>query len=336
MKVKKLWWISLAGAVLLTGLCFIVSMNLKSFQAVLLPDKGPDWYYWKLPAVEVWAAVTAWGLYLAHQITVWVLIFKLRRAPLPAPGEAGKYNFALLWANLGFILLHMLQTLLFYDGLAQYVPVMSSQGSVILMLVLILILLNDRRGLFFGKKTPLSGDAVKGVSSTHGIIISWALVYTFWFHPIEGTAGHLIGFFYMFLLMIQMSLAKTGMHFNMRWITALEVLVGFHGAIVAIISGNGMWQMFFFGFMMMFIVTQMYGLKLAKWLRIALTTLYFAGTVAVYSGIFGNNQKLYNIHQITWIPLILYALVFAVVWIYQLALFTGKRLKRKKGEKPRI
>lgn len=44
--------------------------------------------------------------------------------------------------------LHLVQTWLWYDGLAQDVPIWSSQGSVIVMLVLILFLEMPRRGLW--------------------------------------------------------------------------------------------------------------------------------------------------------------------------------------------
>jgi hypothetical protein len=90
------------------------------------------------------------------------------------------------------------------------------------------------------------------------------VVFTFWFHPMEGTAGHLLGFLYLFLLMGQMSLARTSWHTKIGWLTFLEVFVAFHGAVVAICAGNGMWPMFFFGFMMMFIVTQVFGIIKSK------------------------------------------------------------------------
>ena len=115
---------------------------------------------------------------------------------------------------------------------------MSSQGSVIVMLVMILILMNPQRGLFFGKKVKMPKGAVSWIFKTHGFYIAWALVYTFWFHPTEGTLGHLLGFFYMFLLFIQMSLANTSFHNDVKWATVLEVYVAFHGAVVAIEAGN--------------------------------------------------------------------------------------------------
>ena len=36
----------------------------------------------------------------------------------------------------------------------------------------------------------------------HGYYFAWAIIYTFWYHPMEITGGHLLGFFYMFLLLL--------------------------------------------------------------------------------------------------------------------------------------
>ena len=111
-------------------------------------------------------------------------------------------NLIALGANVFFILLHFVQTQIWYDGLAQDVSIFSSQGSVILMLVAILLMENKRRGLFWGKKVPLGKRVLSFVRKYHGYLFAWATVYTFWYHPMENTVGHLIGFFYMFLLLI--------------------------------------------------------------------------------------------------------------------------------------
>jgi len=188
---------------------WLVAPLLEPFRAMLLPDAGAAWYVWKLPKPELLASISMWVLYLAHQITVWVLIVKLKNDARPEAGRIGKYNLQLLIANAVFIALHLVQTVFFYDALAQFMPVMTSQGSVIVMLVMMLLLLNNRRGLFFGKKVYLPPLGVAATQKIHGFYISWAVVYTFWFHPMEGTLGHLLGFFYLFLLMGQMSLART-------------------------------------------------------------------------------------------------------------------------------
>ena len=308
------WAIILSAA--LTVIIYFASLTMARFRAILLPDTGAAWYYWKLPRPELWATVSMWVLYAVHQISVWYLIYKISRREYAPEGKISKLNLTLLILNGVFIVLHIVQSMLFYDGLAQFVPVMSSQGSVIVMLVMILILMMPRRGLFFGKKVKLPRKSVALIGKMHGYYIAWALVYTFWFHPTEGTLGHLMGFFYMFLLFAQMSLAKTKFHLDKRWITVLEVYVAVHGAIVAVNQGNGMWPMFLFGFLMMFVVTQLYGLTDKKPQIVAVTVIYVAIAILVYSGVMGNPYTLAGIHQITWIPIILYGLVFVLAMVF--------------------
>ncbi len=317
MKTKTLFIAGIAASLLLTVVIALTATGLSPFRQTLLPDAGAAWYYWKLPDVSIWATVTMWVGYVLHQALCWYFIFKLQREKSQLTGgNVSRYNMALILVNAVFSILHIIQTYFFYDGLAQFVPIWSSQYSVIVMLVFMLVLLNGRRGLFFGKKVPLSQAAVYGVTKTHGYFIAWAIVYTFWFHPTENTWGHLLGFFYMFLLMIQMSLAYTKIHTDLRWVTVLESLVALHGTIVALVAGQTLWSMFLFGFTMMFIVTGMYGVVKRKALRITFTGIYLAAAIVVYSGILGTKHTLSSIHQIFWIPIILYGLVFVLVGLY--------------------
>jgi len=320
--LKKALAISLIISLVFVAATYFMSQTLGRFQSTLLPDTGAAWYYWKLPKAELWATVTMWAFYLAHQILVWWLIYRLKNQPPIPKGRIGRCNFWLLVVNAVFVALHIIQTAFFYDALAQFVPVMSSQGSVIVMLVMILIMLNPRRGLFFGKKVKLPSKGAALVSKVHGFYIVWAIVYTFWFHPMEGTLGHLLGFLYAFMLLTQLSLAKTSWHTNIKWITVLEVYVAFHGAVVAINAGNGMWPMFFFGFMMMFVVTQVYGVIKNKAAIVGIIISYTALVLVTYSGLLsgafsGTDVGWADIHQITWIPVILYGLVFVLAWLMQ-------------------
>ncbi|HAX40214.1 MAG TPA: hypothetical protein DCY10_04995 [Clostridiales bacterium] len=329
---SALWFVFLFSLAVLAAE-WLISPLLASFRATLLTDSGAAWYYWKLPRPELLASISMWVLYLAHQITVWVLIAKLKNDPRPVAGRIGRYNLQLLVANAVFIALHLAQTALFYDALAQFVPVMSSQGSVIVMLVMMLILLNARRGLFFGKRVHLPPLGVSVTQKVHGFYISWAVVYTFWYHPMEGTLGHLLGFLYLFLLMGQMSLARTSWHTRIGWLTFLEAFVAIHGAIVAIEAANGMWPMFFFGFMMMFIVTQVFGILKNRVAIAGIIASYVALVLVTYSGALGQMFTgtpvgWTDIHQITWIPVILYGLVFALAWLFA---GVGTLLKKKKA-----
>lgn len=218
-------------------------------------------------------------------------------------------NVVGLAINAFFILLHFVQTHLWYDGLAQDVSIWSSQGSVILMLVLILIMENQRRGLFWAKPAPLPQEAMRLVRKYHGYVFAWATVFSFWYHPMEPTSGHLIGFLYMFLLLSQGSLMLTRVHVNRWWMVVQEAMVLVHGSLVAVMQGNNLWLMFAFGFGGILVLTQMHGLGLRLRVRLAILGLYIVAVLGVYSQL-----GWLRLNEIVRIPLIEYLLVFALAW----------------------
>lgn len=310
--MKQHWKIFWTGIFISLGFVGVIGLlGFRFNNILLLPDTGATWYYWKLPTRSFWPMMTAWSFYVAHQIAVWLLIWKSQYGDKSKRPQTRLFLYAV---NIFFIALHILQSHLWYDGLAQDVPVMSSQGSVIVMLVLILIMDNDRRGLFFGWKVPGFKGIKKAIGKYHGYFIAWALVYTFWYHPTIATSGHLVGFFYMFLLFIQMSMLYTPVHMNIYWRAVLEVFVLFHGTMVAVYQGQNMWPMFMFGFATMLVVTQVYGLKLPKWGVWIVQGVYIAGVVLVFGG-FTGHRVISEVHQITWIPVVEYGLVFVLMFL---------------------
>jgi len=194
-----------------------------------------------------------------------------------------------LWAlaiNAFFIFAHIIQTKYFYDGLAQDVHEATSMMSVIIMLFMILLMENKRRGIFFGYRIkPMFsiGDTLKRY---HGYYFSWAIIYTFWYHPVEITPGHIVGFAYMFLLMLQGSLFFTRYHTNRWWTVALETLFLLHGAIVAAYIMNPgehqYWAMFLFGGAGTFLITQMHGLGLTTKQKIFVGLVLVGATALFY------------------------------------------------------
>jgi hypothetical protein len=289
-----------------------------------LPDTGASWYYWKLPEPTTWGRVTAWGFYVLHQVALWGAIYYAQTRVRRYTTGLHPVNWFALGINAVFCLLHIVQTHVWYDGLAQDVSIWTSQGSVILMLVLILIMENRRRGLFFGRKVPLPERATRFVREYHGYIFGWATVYTFWYHPTEATSGHLIGFFYMFLLFLQGSLFWTRVHVNRWWTLVMEAGVLVHGTLVAVMQGNGLWPMFAFGFGGILIITQMYGLGLPLVVEGLLIALYIGGALAVYSQL-----GWARLNEIVRIPLIEYVLVFALAWLIGGALWLTGRLRAR-------
>ena len=314
--------IGIFGSLAFVILIWFLGPKLDSIQ--LAPDQGASWYFWKLPNPTFWTRATAWGFYLLHQFSFWGLIYYAQTRVKKYDTKLHLVNYAALAVNAFFILLRVLQTHLWYDGLAQDVSIWSSQGSVIILLVWVLLMENQRRGMFFGKPVPIKKELVRFARKYHGYFFAWATVYTFWYHPTIATSGHLIGFLYMFLLLLQGSLFFTRIHINRWWMIFQEVAVLVHGTLVAVMQGNGMWPMFAFGFGGVFIVTQMHGLKLPKWLRWTFLGVYIALALLVYG-----RRDITMIHQVTWIPIIDYLIVFLLAGVLSLIMWLIKKFSRQ-------
>lgn len=314
-------WLGILFSFLFTGLIWLAGGRLAAIER--LPDSGYIWYEWKLPQPDLWARITAWGGYLLHQIGIWVLIYVAQKNKLKYTTGLHAVNYWALGLNALFIVFHFIQTHVWYDALAQDTPIWASQFSVIVLLVAVLLMENNRRGLFFGKKAPISNDVIGFVKRYHGYYFAWAMVYTFWYHPMEGLSQHLLGFLYMFLLMLQGSLFFTRVHVNKWWTTAQEVMVLAHGTLVAVANQNGIWPMFFYGFLGMFVITQMFGLGLKRWQQWAFLAFYAISAIIVYSG--RGWDKSYELLSI---PLIEFLSVFVLAGLIWLGMWIASRFNR--------
>lgn len=293
--------------------------------APFIPDQGASWYYWQLPEINQVGRILGWVFFISHLMTTLFLTWKIKKE-----GQFnifGKLPKLLFISQVVFILLHLIHSYFWYDSLVKDTPVWLSQFSVIIMLVLMLGILNPKRGLFFGKKVPIPSNIVKAFIDFHGIFIITATIFTFWYHPMESTVGHLIGFFYMFMLFGQIIFASTKIHFNRIWVFLLEFTVLIHGTVIAMQSVNLpavgaskiMWPMFAFGFGAIAVITQIYYLRLPKSVMIAINAIYILMVGLVYSGVLFGVRTFDKIYEISFIPLIEYLLVFVFVgiaWIY--------------------
>ncbi|MFO1425786.1 MAG: hypothetical protein U1F11_02200 [Steroidobacteraceae bacterium] len=245
---------------------------------------APRIYPWQLAAPGFWSHATAWGGYVLHQATTWWLIHRAQAARTPWSDSLRPLNAIALSSTAAFVALHFVQTQLFYDGLAQDVPEWTAMWSVIVLLLVVILMENRRRGIAFGR--PWGGFVAEagGIARRyHGYYFSWATIYTFWYHPMVFTPGHALGFFYMFLLLAQGGLMFTSAHRNRWWTLTLELLVLAHGVTVALMNTDGMWHMFGFGLAGVFFVTQAFGLGWRRGASWALLGAYAAVLLAFYS-----------------------------------------------------
>lgn len=315
-------WAGIIFSFLFTALIWWTGQRLLSIPH--FPDSGASWYFWRLMEPTTVTRATAWGFYALHQISFWGLIYYAQKNSYKYSSGLHKLNVIALSMNAAFILLHLFQTQIWYDGLAQDVSIWSSQASVVILLVWVLLMENSRRGLFFGKKVKFSNQINRFTRKYHGYLFAWAIVYTFWYHPMEATSGHLVGFFYMFLLMLQGSLIFTRVHLNRWWNLTLEVLVLAHGTLVAIMTGNDLWPMFAFGFAGIFVITQMHGLGLKLWSRALILFTYIAAVIFIYS-----DRGWVQLNEILRIPLIEYAAVFLLAGLIAGGLWIARKLNNR-------
>ena len=316
---------SIIFSVLLCAAIVAMGGLLSQFEIIPHPEDGFV-YEWQLAQPTSIAQLTAWLGFALHQLLIWGTI-------LYAQNKYGKRDYqntlrpVNIWAlgiNLVFIVLHYFQTMFFYDAIAQDLPSWTAQFAVALMLIVILGIENQRRGLFFGKKVKFRRAFTDGLRRYHGYFFSFAVIYTFWFHPMISTWGHLVGFIHVVLVMAQGSLMFMRAHLNKRWMLLLEVLVLPHAAQVALNQGNGIWPMFLFGFAAIFLVTQMHGLRLKPWVRQAFYGSFVLLALYVYLVV----REPWQVNEVIRIPLIEYLALFAMYWIYLLGAWLSSRVRR--------
>lgn len=295
------------GLLVSLALCGLILLGGAALSAVPHPPKaGAFQYFWIAANPSFWSRATAWGGFALHQLALWLCIYLAQAQRLRYTAQLKPLNWAALGINLLFILLHFVQTQVWYDGLAQDVPEITALGVVAFMLMVIVIMETPRRGLAFGKRVRFDRAFVEIARKYHGYIFSFAIVYTFWYHPMEATAGHLAGFFYMFVLLLQSSLFFTKVHINRIWTFLVEFLVLPHSIFTALMQGNAMVPMFLFGFLGMLVVAQMYGLGLPRWGRWAIGLGYIAAVVLVYVVLLGQPARM---NEVLRIPLLDYAII---------------------------
>ena len=311
----------------------IVAMGgvLSQFEVIPLPD-DPFVYEWQLAQGTAAGRLTAWLGFALHQLLIWwtIAYAQKRHSKRHYQNTLRPVNIWALVINLVFVILHYLQTMILYDAIAQDLPSWTAQFAVALMLIVILGMENQRRGLFFGKKVRFRKAFTDGLRKYHGYFFSFAVIYTFWFHPMIPTFGHLVGFVHVVLVMVQGSLMFMRVHLNKRWMFLLEILVLPHAVQVALNQSNELWPMFFFGFAAIFLLTQMHGLGLKPWVR----QLFYGSFLLLVLFVYAVMREPYQVNEVIRIPLIEYFILFFMYLIYLAGASISSRLRPLTIEEP--
>ncbi|CAH1796829.1 unnamed protein product [Owenia fusiformis] len=330
------------------------------------PGAAGRWYYWKLPTdrVTIWSRLFMWIAYFGHQLTIWCVTYAAQMAKASRPKGEPKYtvkmdrfNWISLGLNVVFHIVHFVNTHTTYDGIAQDTVTASSQGSVIMAIGLILFMEYNEKGFIMGwpmrrdtdrfskfiYRAPL--DCVYVARKYHGYAISWAAIYTFWFHPMENTYGHALGFIHTWIILLQGSLMHTKFHQNRWWRFILQSWMLLHGAMVAFQTGDpskvaDFWPMFLFGFACLLALSWIYILpfwnKISGWFRFIPPLVFIGIMVGSYSQILDQDGKPYTrMAEVIRIPGFFFA-TFFIFWVC-LKLFIIASMKINgplKGERP--
>ncbi|MGB7339262.1 MAG: hypothetical protein WBC91_10260 [Phototrophicaceae bacterium] len=255
-------------AVIVSFAIFGFGTLLSGFTIAIEPEGNGFFYEWQLASPTFWSTGSAWLLFVLHTFAIWGTIYWAQeKSNRKYTSTLKPFNFIAIAINIVFIFAHYAQTIVFYDGIAQDLPSWTSQGAVIMMLFVIMMMENRRRGMFFGKKLSFKKEFYDWLRNYHGYAFSFAVIYTFWFHPMIPTIGHVLGFVHVIIVMLQGSLMFTRVHTNRKWIFLNEILVLPHAALVAMGQGGDIIYMFLWGFLTIFVVTQMHGLGLKTWAK---------------------------------------------------------------------
>ena len=275
--------------------------------------------------VTLGAIISSSLFYLAHQIAVWVIMIKAWKSKNKLDGKI-KFNIIALAINVLFVFAHFFQTAVWRDSISSFVPLWVVHAGLFISLILFIYLQLNQRGLFLGIKIHSGGKLFFFMEKFHMIFFPWIIVFAFWFHPMEGNWILISVFLLLFLLFIQMGMVNTELHVNRYWLALLEVFIAAHLIIIISQLKKDVWPVFLFGFLIVFIFTQLHAVKMKMWLRITIVS----AAVILAAAIYGRLRGFSRLYEILYIPASIYGGTLFLHFLGQLIdRFLGACSKRK-------
>ena len=260
----RAWW-GLAGCAAFMAVILVLAPY--STESMLEPDHGDWWYAWQLKDATVWTRLSAWLPYVVHQVSIWFLITQARNVRPRYIFGLHSFNVWALAINGGFALLHVAQTKLFYDGLAQDVHEMTSMGSVTLMLFLIMLMENGRARDVFRQENPGS-DQRRGYGAPlpRLLLLVGNHIYVLVSPGRDDRGGTWPASHTWCCCCSRAACFSRAITRIAGGPCAWKPCSSVHGALVAFFimqrGENGPWSMFLFGGVAVFLITQLHGLGL--------------------------------------------------------------------------
>ena len=305
--------------------------------------RGVLWYRWKsLPSKEALEfspftginfpyslkvrARSAWIGFFLHLTFVFSMIVwaeirysnnRAHNCPNPAPPDWCSWTTVLelphyiFLAGTGlFMLLHLLQTHLKYDGIAQDTAELCPIIGTVLTLVVLALMQQTERGLVFGY--GLEGETFIALTNIarrfHPFVVAWNIMFTFWYHPMEGGWHHLPGFLPLFCILIQGCLLFTTAHLNPIWRVGLE-LMGFPHAIYVEYThpDRCRWKMLLTGVLLTPLVVHFHQFNISVAVMATLFIGYISLVILLY-----RNMPMSQWTEPLHFPILIFSLIFVV------------------------
>ena len=228
-------------------------------------------------------------------------------------------NCITIVGNILFVILRIVQTHIWYDGLAHDVSETASMGAVFLPVAIAIMMQQTERGIIFGYSLQSETFVILTniARRFHGYIFVWGILFDFWYHPVESGSAHLSGFFIILLFLIQGSLMFTTSHLNILWRNILEFTVIFHAIAVELPrTHRDSWKMFLSGGLTMFIISQMHAFPISLLTKSALAIVCLTLVFYLYRhDAKGRWKEMFRIPVIYYIFIIIFYLVLYTIYV---------------------
>ncbi|MCL6650289.1 MAG: hypothetical protein K6U89_18440, partial [Chloroflexi bacterium] len=116
------------GSGLLVSAALTVVTGLLGRRLNRIPKWEEDIYPYRARTPDPWGERTAWLFYLLHQLFQWGCVYWAQTRTRKYTPGLHPVNALALVGNAVFVILHILQTHFWYDGLARRISVWASQS----------------------------------------------------------------------------------------------------------------------------------------------------------------------------------------------------------------
>ena len=214
----------IALSIILGLLVYGLSSLLDRFNRIYSPNVDADCVI-KHP--NTLSHLFIWSLYISHQVFHWSMLYYAQNYLKQSSRKIHPFHYWMAGMNLVFVLLHLIQTHVTYDGLVCSHLIHDHSLLWILWFILALsihIVESDRRGFFLCYSFFHSPKLVKFAKKTLWLLFSAVILFNFWNYPLDvnHNSGLVVQVLELFFIAYS-CLARTSFHENKYWLLWLEI-----------------------------------------------------------------------------------------------------------------